>query len=633
MNHLVHPSQTSHRTLDRQNPIAISSPLQIAPLANPSYQPCVPDYNPLPTPGAPPQPDAYMATVNTTPRSASSSPASYYTAHDSKLECSTTASSPVQGLPCPYREGRPLQRELREHGQIFLEEQLYTSAIHLLNSTLGSGISRRLPPTKPALIPPPSHLALLNTLIVHPIHTTRAETPELRAVSTLALDYLRNLLAVVGPVNAGFRAAFQFHAPSRWNRRSGYNSTGSDSDMSDGDDPSRDRDSVKGKMANQSSLWARGQDLWTTVGWAFNTSSLYPHRWRYWKLWLEFMLDVLEMDWAERERQDNAASGVKDEEAGDDERHVAARTQSMMAMYMWQGTDGQMAIKRIMKALFADGSSLSSSSFPEVFEKEPRGPKKASNKRKRDHVVLDLENDKFGDYFIDEESISSGISEPPTPQKPRAGRTRQAFGLQSQPGLVESVDLRMRLFKLLSSVTHALGKPGDLIRLYEDFTYCVKSLPLELFALFVTQRENPLSSEVHVTIIKHLFDCLLPHSYQDPRKVDPVVDAQGGLTTSMLQHCYVCLPANTVALEDNAKLGLVVESAIQLLWLSDMLEYSDALEAACEKGIRAREAKAKKRRMGKGRSTDSRDVLAEDVLAGSGERIRALMSALRVGVV
>ncbi|KAG6004771.1 hypothetical protein E4U21_000801 [Claviceps maximensis] len=573
-----------------------------------------------------------MATVDGTPSSVSSSPASYYTANDSKLDCSTTASSPVQGLSCPYRDARQLHRELKDHCQIFLEEQLYTSAIHLLNSTLGSGISRRLPSTKPALIPPPSHLALLNTLIVHPIHTTRAETPELQAVSALALDYLRNLLAVVGPVNAGFSAAFQFRAPSRWNRRSGCNSVGSDSDMSGGDDSSHDRDSIKGRMANQSSLWSRGQDLWTTVGWAFNTSTLYPHRWRYWKLWLEFMLDVLEMDWAERERQDKAAHEAKhDQKARDGGGLLAARTQSMIAMYMWQGTDGQMALKRIMKALFADGSPLSSASFPEIFDKEPRGPKKASNKRKRDHVPLDLENDKFGDYFIDDDSISSGISEPPTPQRPRAGRPSQASGA-SQPGLVESVDLRMRLFKLLSTATHALGKQSDLVRLYEDFTHGIKSLPLELFALFVSQRENPLLPEVHVTVVKQLFDCLLPNSYQDPRKVDPVADAQGCLTTSMLQHCYVCLPANTVALEDNAKLSLVVEDAIQLLWLSDMFEYSHAFDAACEKGIRAREAKAKRRRTGKGRSTDSRDVVAEDVLAGSGERIRALMSALRVAV-
>ncbi|QPH01824.1 hypothetical protein C2857_006027 [Epichloe festucae Fl1] len=572
-----------------------------------------------------------MATVAGNRTSVSSSPASCHTANDndSNIEGSTTASSPVHGVPCPYRDARQLRRELKDHCQIFLEEQLYTCAIHLLNSTLGSGMSRRTPPTKPALIPPPSHLALLNTLIVHPAHTTRAETSELREVSALALDYLRNLLAVVGPVNAGFRTAFQFHHLPRWSRRSGYTSAGSDSDMSDGDS-GHDHDRVKGKMANQSSVWARGQDLWSTVGWAFNTSSLYPHRWRYWKVWLEFMLDVLEMDWAERERQDEAASASasasayesKGREEGED-KPFSARKESMIAMYMWQGTYGQMAPKRIIKSLFADGSSLSSSSFPEVFEKEPRGPKKTSKKRKRDYV-LDLENDRFGDYY-DDDSISS---EPPTPQKPRAGHNRETFG-SSQPGLVESVDLRLRFFKLLSAATHALGKRSDLNRLYQDFALCIKNLCLELFTLFVTQRENPLLPEVHVTIIRELFDCLLPNNHEDPRKVDPQADAVGCLTTAMLEHCYVCLPANTVALEDNAKLGVVVENAIQLLWLSDMLEYSDSFEAACEKGIRARETKAKKRRTGKGCADSGGDALAEDMLAGSGERIRVLMNALR----
>ncbi|KAG6289943.1 hypothetical protein E4U46_002153 [Claviceps purpurea] len=570
-----------------------------------------------------------MASLTTTPESLNSSTASFYTACDSTMDRSTTASSRSQSLPCPYRAARQLHHELTAHCQIFLEEQLYTSAINLLNSILASGVSRRSPPTKPALIPPPRHLALLNTLIVHPIHTTRAETPERLQVSALALDYLRNLLTVVGPVNAGFRAAFQYHAPSRWTRRSGYTS---DSDVSDGDS-SHDHDSIKGNMANQSGLWTRGQDLWTTVGWAFNTSSLHPHRWRYWKLWLEFMLDVLEMDWAERERLDNASHEPETGQSAERASPTAARAQSMIAMHVWPDADGQMALKRIMKALFADGTSMYVASFPEVFDKETRGPKKAcaTNKRKRDSV-LDLENNKFGDYF-DDESLSSGISEPPTPPKLRAGgRNADNPGPWQQTGLVESVHLRLRFFKLLSAATDDLGKPGDLLRLYENFSFYIKSLPLELFALFVSQRENPLLPEVHVSILKQLFSCLLPSRYQDPQKIDPVAHAQGCLTTAMLQHCYACLPANTVALEDNAKLSLVVESAIQLLWLSDVLEYSEDFEAACEEGMRARETKAKKRRMGKGRA-DARDVVAEDVLAGSRERIRALLCAARVIVV
>lgn len=472
-------------------------------------------------------------------------------------------------------------------------------------------------------MPPPSHLALLNTLIVHPLHTTRAEKVESRDVSSLALDYLRNLLTTVGPVNAGFRAAFQFIALSRFGRRSGFNSPGSDSDMS-GDESDRDHDRLRGRMANQSSIWYQGQDLWTTVGWAFNTSSLHPHRWHYWKVWLEFMLDVLETDWVERERQDLEAFEANGKKG---DIPTVAREDSMMTMYMEQNLDGPTAFKRIMKALFADGRTYSLSSFPEVFEREPRGPKKAtSNKRKREQV-LDLENDKFGDYF-DDECFSSGVSEPPTPQKPRDGRKGDSFGT-TNPGVFESVGLRLRFFKMLSAVTVTLRKRSELNRLYEEFAATVKVLPLPVFALYVTQRENSLLLEAHVTLAKELFHLLLPGNYKDPRKVDPEGDANGSLTMPMMEHCYVSSPANTVGLEDNAKLSLLVENAIQLLWVLDLAEYSDAFASACERGILARETKAKKKRNAKMRP-DTSDVVAQDVLTCSGERIRILLQALKL---
>jgi hypothetical protein len=62
--------------------------------------------------------------VKRSPKSASSSPLSFYTANDSEAEGSTTASSPVQGEPCRYRDARQLPRDLKDHCQIFLEEQL-----------------------------------------------------------------------------------------------------------------------------------------------------------------------------------------------------------------------------------------------------------------------------------------------------------------------------------------------------------------------------------------------------------------------------------------------------------------------------------------------------------------------------
>ncbi|KAK7432787.1 hypothetical protein QQZ08_000649 [Neonectria magnoliae] len=552
-----------------------------------------------------------------------SSPASFVTARNSAIDKSTAASSPVQDNPCPYRDARHLPRELKAHCQIFLEEQLYTCAINLLNSIVGSGASKRASKKKKTIaIPPPAHLALLNTLIVHPLHTTRAEKQEHLDVPSQALDYLRNLLKIVGPINADFRTAFRFHSIPRFGRRWGHNTHANDSDLSEGE-LSGDEERLRGKISNEGSLWSRGQDFWSTIGWAFNCSILYPHRWRYWKVWLEFMLDVLEADWAERERCDKEAHRSTGE---DSEMPRASRDEAIILMYMEQ-QDGrtQGGIKGILKALFADGGEISSSAFREIFDKEPKGPRKQSTKRKREEV-LDLEKDKFGDYFEDE-SLSSGISEPPTPQKPKDTRKSGSAGAY-QPGMVESITLRLRLFKLLSAATYAMRKRADLDRLYEGYAASIKLLPLQTFSLIVSQRPNVLIPEAHITITKELFHILLPASYKNPAKVDREADAGGFLTTPMLEHCYILNPANTIAMEDNAKLSLVVESAIQLLWSCDMLEYSGDLVAAAEKGIIAREAKAKKRRTGKVKG-DASDAVAQNVLKNSGQRIRVLMEALK----
>ncbi|GKT97861.1 hypothetical protein FLAG1_00139 [Fusarium langsethiae] len=551
-----------------------------------------------------------------------SSPASFVTAHDVAFDKSTAASSPIQDNPCPYRDGRQLPRDLKSHCQILLEEQLYTSAINLLNSIAASGASKRKSTKKPIPIPPPTHLALLNTLMVHPLLTTRVEKKDQLDVSSYALNYLRNILNLVGPVNADFRTAFQFSSVPRWGRRWDQNAHTNDSDVSDADSNGED-ERLKGKLANDGSVWNRGQDFWSTIGWAFNCSTLYPTRWCYWRAWLEFMLEVLEADWNERERRDIEAQQANGPES---EIPRTSREDSIIFMYMNQQNGRQNGARGFVKALLADGSEISSSAYREVFDKEPKGPRKESKKRKREQV-LDLENDKFGDYF-DDESMSSGVSEPPTPQKPKDSRKLGTAGVHA-PGFVESVNIRLRLFSLLSAVTWSLQKPADLNRLYEEYCASVKLLPLPMFSLFACQRPNTLISEARITITKELFDLLLPSSYKHPSKVDKEGEAKGALTLPMLEHCYVAHPANTVALEDNAKLSLVVEDAIQLLWACDLMEYSEEFEEAVEKGIRARETKAKKRRTGKMRS-DETDVLAQEVLSNSSERIRILLEALRL---
>ncbi|KAH6897033.1 hypothetical protein B0T10DRAFT_475809 [Thelonectria olida] len=553
-------------------------------------------------------------------------PDTFMTADRSDAEESTAATTPIPENPAPYLNSRQLPRDLKVHTQIYFEEQLYPCATHLLHSITASG-TRRQPlqnPDKPISVPPTTQLALLNTLLVHPQHTTRAERQENLDVPSQAHDYLRTVLQKVGPVNADFRTAFQFHPGPRFVRRFGQSAQANESDSDE--EMSLDDERIRGRISNEGSLWSRGQDFWSTVGWAFNCSIQQPRRWRYWRVWLEFMIDVLEADWEERERLDNEAYQSNGENG---KMPSKWREESMMLMYMDQQDGRTRGISGIIKALFADGGDLYSTTFREVFEKEHKGPRKEGGKKRKRNDFLDLENDKFGDYF-DDDSISSGISEPPTPQKPRDKRKSDSRGYES--GMAETITLRLRLFKLLSAVTYGLRNMSELDDLYRRYTSAIKLLPLETFALFVGRmgkQETPLIQATRITVTKELFHILVPSSFKDPYKVDPEGDLAADLSAPMLEHCYILHPANTVAMEDNAKLSLVVEAAMQLLMRSGRIEYSRSFAAAGEKGIKAREAKVKKKRTGKMRD-DPTDELAHEVLARSGQRIRVLLELLSI---
>lgn len=483
---------------------------------------------------------------------------------------------------------------------------------------LCAGASRQCLSTKAVPVPPPSQLAIINSIMIHPMYTTRANKSDQLQVSAQALAYLRNVLRTVGPVNADMRTAFQFFHAGRLGRRPVRSGYSSDVDSMDEDPDQPDLDIIRGRMANESSVWRRGLDFWSTVGWAFNCSSQHPNRWKYWQVWLEFMLDVLEADWTERSRQDRE---VHESKGRVGEEPVTARVQAMIVMYMDQQPNGQqVGYKGIMKALFADGGSLSMTTFREVFEKEHRGTKKESNKRKRDDVV-DIENGHFGDYF-DDDVFSSGASEPPTPEKPR-DRRGSSFG-STYPGLAESVELRLRLFGLIAETTAVIREQWDENRLYDDLASSLKVAPLDLFMLFVSQRTNPLDTAMAVTMLKDLFARLLPSSAKDPGKVDKEAEKQGDLTSTMMQHCYSPYCANTIGIEDNAKLSLVVEAAFQLLWNQDQLDVTDEMVAAAEQGVEARLAKCRKKRTGRAKA-EADDLYAQEVLQLSGERICLLM--------
>lgn len=213
------------------------------------------------------------------------------------------------------------------------------------------------------------------------------------------------------------------------------------------DDPSRnylesDEELIRGKMAGENSVWRRGQEFWNVLGWAFNCSALYPHRWRWWKPWLEYMVDVLEDDYEERTRLDKESAG--------DSEHCEYRLlrESLLVSYVAPKASRSSPVRPVMNALFADGSSSSTLIFKEVFNHEAQVASKSTKKRKRG---LDLEKDDFADYADDS---SSGGSQPPTPEHQRATARKSDDAVPwANSSLTETIPLRLRLFALVRNLS------------------------------------------------------------------------------------------------------------------------------------------------------------------------------------
>ena len=275
-------------------------------------------------------------------------------------------------------------------------------------------------------------MAVLATLAIHPKHTSKLADSAAHDVSSLAMSYLRTVLATVGPVNANLRDAFLFRGETGRRRRSSESAALSDMDS--------DEDYVCGKTANKGSVWARGQDFWKVLGWAFNCSAQHPHRWRWWQPWLEYMVDVLEADYKERKRLDVEREGFQ--ETYDYE----LLQESLLVSYVMPKNSRVSPLKPIISALFADGNTSSQAIFREVFTRENKVASKSSKKRKRDRV--DIENDKFGDY--DDDSSTAG-SEPPTPEHLRVLTmdVKNDTALWTGSSLLETIPLRLRLFALV----------------------------------------------------------------------------------------------------------------------------------------------------------------------------------------
>ncbi|TVY31570.1 hypothetical protein LSUB1_G008784 [Lachnellula subtilissima] len=475
---------------------------------------------------------------------------------------------------CQYRPGIPITEDIQKHCHIFLDEQLYGSALTLLGDLVTSGASHPEAQDKPAFVPIPYHIELVSALLIHPLHTSQSPPDERSELASKSITFLRNTLLILGPVNANLVEAFSLSplTSTRTTRR-GRNALERDEGASGSDTTDDKVELVKGVIGNKGRIRNCATDFWHIVGWAFNCSVKYPKRWQYWKVYLDYMLDVLDADWKERERLDR--EGMGGVEGVCDYTMVQ---KGLLMNYLSEVGQKSSAMRRVVRSVFADAGPDSLKEFPEVFVGSETKDKNGQ-KRKRADII----DHKFGDYE-EEADYADGYSSP-----------MQAEDEDEMPialvdpylGGTESIALRQRVLTLLSRASfYFQDELTSLTNLYEMVFSCLKQTPIPAFSLFMSPSTKLLPSPPTL-----LLKLLLPNNAPSPHSITSS-DADD-LTQEVLEKCFLPFPASTSSTDENSKVSILVENSLRLFLRSCECWYTPGLDEAIERGIKARDDKCK----------------------------------------
>lgn len=266
----------------------------------------------------------------------------------------------------------------------------------LLSDLIITGAAHPERENRGVIAPLPLHIELVSCLLVHPRYTSQAPPDERTELASRSITYLRNLLAILGPVNARLDEAFSLTSETTRTSRRGKITAGTD-DGTSGSETDESSEHMKGIIANKGRLRKCAKDFWHIVGWVFNCSVRHPKRWKYWKVWLGYMLDVLDADWQERDRLDLEDPVFQARLRHDPDAlcEFNLLRKSLLVQYLSEVQGRSSPLKRILRSVFADGSPESLKEFPEVFASETREVRHTGQKRKRE--------DQFGDYGDEEE--------------------------------------------------------------------------------------------------------------------------------------------------------------------------------------------------------------------------------------
>lgn len=507
------------------------------------------------------------------------------------------------------------------------------------------------------MIPQPQLFALAGTFLVQPSTTTRAKSAEHKEAADVALRLLRLASTLVSPKAAKLNLAFSFDH-SRFSR-SGRRLR-ADDDANPTNLPSQGKVTWKElDVANEASVWSRAEDFWHAVGWAFNCSVLHPERWERWQIWLEYMCDILHDDWKDAPRNSPEDDEGARKKKNDD---LDVFRESMIFQYISADSSGRN--RRIIRAIFADGSSTSVNEFRQVFDKElllSKSDQQAEKPKKRDRDV-NVDREEYGDYLSQDESdedsnaaadsskpSSHSISPPAGGAKLRRTKrirrgTRNAAdpsstqsvrdsaatdqntlthhsGGVSPMGGLDSLALRKKLLSMISTVSERL--PDDFMPVYDLyylFVENIRPLPLPIFQAFVSPYILPqFSDEQQTTLCELLLFSMLESSA-------PTTD-EDYLNQAKLERCFLPFAAINASAVDNAKVSIILEALIVLLANREMLSATPSFKEAVETGILRRAGRAQEE-LRRSQASRDKEPLEWCWLVESGDRLNYLVELL-----
>lgn len=192
------------------------------------------------------------------------------------------------------------------------------------------------------------------------------------------------------------------------------------------------------------------------------------------------------------------------------------------------------------------------------------------------------------------------------------------------------------LFKV-SYLSYSLNDAAliDFSNLYKRFEQKVKELPLPVFSSFINNSTSALRVDQQIEMLQGVLFLFLPPGALSPRKVDRDRFEEGGISPAILERCFLPYPANTIEVEDNIKMSLLLENLLMLVWRhKDGDEcFSDDLTNAVRTGIEARRDKINKKKTRGGRSKgfsgfSDAEVEARAMLEASDARLVWLAEAI-----